>query len=83
MNDVADIIKSLLGMQLDLRHLAKEEVENLAMLAFEFNISMYDAVYFALAQSLGISFLTGDSKLYRKLGSKSAILLSDYDYSTL
>jgi predicted nucleic acid-binding protein len=83
MNDVSDSIKSLLHMQLDFRHLTIEEVESLTMLAFKFNISMYDAVYLAIAQSLGISFLTGDSKLHKKVGSKSAILLPDYDYSRL
>ncbi len=69
-------------MQLDMRILTKE-IEKIVMLAFEFNISIYDAVYFALSRSLGINFLTGDVKLYRKLGSKQTILLSDYDYSKL
>jgi len=82
-SDVSDSVKSLIDMQIDTRLLTKEEIEKIAMLAFEYNISIYDAVYFALSRSLGINFLTGDVKLYRKLGSKQTILLSDYDYSKL
>ena len=82
-SDVSDSIKSLLDMQLDTRLILKEDIEKIVMIAFEFNISIYDAVYFALSRSLSVNFLTGDVKLYRKLGSKQAILLSDYDYSVL
>jgi predicted nucleic acid-binding protein len=82
-NDTSDSMKSLLDMQLDMRLLTKEEVEKTIMLAFEFNISVYDAVYFALSRYVSAHFLTGDAKLHRKLGSKQTVLLSDYDYSRL
>ncbi len=82
-NDTSDSIRSLIDMQLDTRVLTKEEIQKIVMIAFEFNISIYDAVYFALSRSLGLNFLTGDAKLYRKLGSKQSILLSNYDYSKL
>ena len=32
---------------------------------------------------MGMNFLTGDEKLYKKLGSKDTILLSEHDYSKL
>ena len=82
-SDTSDSVKSLIDMQLDSQLLTKEEIEKIVMIAFEFNISIYDAVYFALSRSLGVNFLTGDEKLYRKLGSKDTILLSEYDYSKL
>jgi len=82
-DDVSEYTMSLIDMQLDTRPLTKEEIEKTVMLAFQFNITMYDAVYFALSQSMGISFLTGDLKLYRKLGSDNVVLLSDYDYSKI
>jgi len=82
-DDVSEYTMSLIDMQLDTRPLTKEEIEKTVMLAFQFNITMYDAIYFALSQSMGINFLTGDLKLYRKLGSDNVVLLSDYDYSKI
>jgi len=82
-SDTSDSVISLIDMQLHTQILTKEEIEKIVILAFEFNISIYDAVYFALSQSLGVNFLTGDVKLYKKLGSKQTILLSEYDYSRL
>jgi predicted nucleic acid-binding protein len=82
-NDVSDSMTSLINTQLDARLLTKEDMETAVTLAFQFSIPMYDAVYFALSQSAGIKFLTGDLKLYRKLGSNNVVLLSDYSYSVL
>ncbi len=82
-NDVSDSMTLLINTQLDTRLLTKEDIEKTVTLAFQFNITMYDAVYVALSQSLGVNFLTGDQKLYRKLASNNVVLLSDYDYSRL
>jgi len=82
-NDVSDAMASLINTQLDTRLLTKEDIEKTVILAFQFGITVYDALYFALSQSLGLNFLTGDLKLYRKLGSDSVVLLSDYDYSKI
>ncbi|MGH9921603.1 MAG: type II toxin-antitoxin system VapC family toxin [Nitrososphaerales archaeon] len=82
-NDVSDSMTSLINTQLDTRLLTKEDIEKTVTLAFQFGITMYDAVYFALSQSIGVNFLTGDLKLYKKLGSDNVVLLSDYDYSKI
>lgn len=79
--DVSEYIVSLIDMQLDSRSLTKEDIGKTVTLAFQLNITMYDAAYFALSQSLGVSFVTADLKLYKKLGSDNVVLLSDYDYS--
>ena len=82
-NDVSDSMTSLINTQLDTRLLTKEDIEKTVTLAFQFGITMSAAVYFALSQSIGVNFLTGDLKLYKKLGSDNVILLSDYDYSKI
>lgn len=38
--------------------------------AFRYKLSIYDALYVALAHSEGCDFYTGDRKLYRKLSHK-------------
>jgi len=82
-NDVTDAMTLLIKMQLDSRLLTKEEIEKTVTLAFQFGITMYDAVYFSLSQSLGVSLLTGDLKLHKKLGSRHVLLLPEYDYSKI
>ena len=44
-------------------------LKDAARLALKHGITVYDAVYVALARSLGCEFVTADRKLARKLGS--------------
>ncbi|PIU20169.1 MAG: VapC toxin family PIN domain ribonuclease [Elusimicrobia bacterium CG08_land_8_20_14_0_20_59_10] len=48
-------------------------IKKAAQLAFTYNITIYDAVYAALAESLGCDFITADKKLHKKLSSLSFV----------
>lgn len=44
-----------------------------------YRIAFYDAVYLALAQELGVSLITADRKLYRRVGELPEVIwLGDY-----
>ncbi len=49
--------------------------------SIELDHAAYDAAFIALANNLGIQFITADAKLYRKLASRSssAVLLRDLE----
>ena len=44
-----------------------------AEIAYRYNITFYDASYIALAQELGLQFITADQKLYNKVENLSFI----------
>lgn len=83
-SDVRRSINSLLDMQLDLLTPMGEILEAAVDLAFNEGITVYDAVYLALAEYLGSKVVTADEKLLEKLseGRKRTILLIK-DYKSL
>lgn len=48
-------------------------------LVHQHTIAFYDALYLALAQELGLSFITADSRLYQRIKSLSTVVwIGDY-----
>ena len=79
--DVMTAIDSLLAMQFDLITLGKSEVEAAVKIAFDENLSMYDATYLALADITGTQIVTADESFYKKLSTerkKLVLLLGNY-----
>ena len=79
--DVMTAINSLLSMQFDLISLGKSEVEASVRIAFDENLSMYDATYLALADITGTQIVTADESFYKKLSTerkKLVLLLRNY-----
>lgn len=66
-NNVKGAVKSLFDLELDLVPPNEEIFSRAAAHAFERGITIYDACYLALAELMGIEFITGDEKLYRKI----------------
>ena len=80
-SDVVNSINSLLDMQLDLQTPMREVMDAAVDLAFEEGITIYDAVYLALAELLGFKVITADENLLEKLGEgrkKIILLIKDY-----
>lgn len=80
-SDVMRSIDSILDMQLDLLTPMREVLDAAVDLAFDEGVTIYDAVYLALAEYLGSKVVTADEKLLEKLseGRKRMILLiKDY-----
>lgn len=66
-SNVKGAVKSLFDLELDLVPPNEEIFSRAAAHAFELGITIYDACYLALAELMGIEFVTGDEKLYRKI----------------
>jgi len=48
-------------------------------LVHQYGCALYDAIYLALAQRLGIAFITADGKLYQRIGHLPEVVwLGDY-----
>jgi len=65
--DVKGAVKDLFDLELDLVPPNEEIFSKAAVRAFELGVSIYDACYLALAELMGLEFVTGDEKLYRKI----------------
>jgi len=79
--DVMTAIDSLLAMQFNLITLGKNEAEAAVKIAFDENLSMYDATYLALADITGTQIVTADESFYKKLSTerkKLVLLLGNY-----
>ena len=66
-DDVRGAVRDLFDLELDLVPPNEEIFSRAATRAFELGISIYDACYLALAELMGLEFITGDERLYRKV----------------
>ena len=66
-NDVSDALTSICDMDLDIVTPIPEIVNSAITLAFEYNITVYDAFYIALTKDLELSFITADRRLCERV----------------
>jgi predicted nucleic acid-binding protein len=65
--DVAEVIDNLSELNLEIVVITPGLIKNAIKLAYKYNITVYDAVFVALAQDLGFEFITADKKLFEKI----------------
>jgi len=63
-NDVSNALTSIFDMELDIVTPIPEIINSAVILAFEYNITVYDAFYIALAKETELTFITADRRLY-------------------
>lgn len=66
-SDVISVIQSVLRMKLEIKPLLLSTLSSAIFLGYQYNITVYDAIYLSLAQEIGYSFITADEKLYEKI----------------
>ncbi|MGB2726861.1 MAG: type II toxin-antitoxin system VapC family toxin [Halobacteriota archaeon] len=66
-NDVSDAITSIFDMDVDIVTPIPEIVNSAVTLAFEYNITVYDAFYIALAKDLELTLITADRRLCERV----------------
>ena len=77
-SDVTSAVESLMDIGINIIVPTREIMSSAIELAFEFNITLYDAYFLALAKTLRFTFVTADQKLYRKIEElKFVKLLND------
>lgn len=79
-DDVKAAVGSLVKMGLDIIVPTMDVFELAISIAFRYNITLYDAYFVALAQSLRFTFITADEALHRKVKNLSFVsLLKDME----
>lgn len=66
-NDVSDALTSILDMDLEIVTPIPEIINLAVALAFDYNITVYDAFYIALAKDLELTFITADRRLCERV----------------
>lgn len=62
--DVSDAVKSIIGLRVQILVPTTHLLTNAVNLGFTYGITVYDAIYVALADELNYNFLTADKKLF-------------------
>ncbi len=73
--DVKDSINALIDLSLSIKPPTKEVAEKTISIARKYDISIYDASYMALAESLNVKLVTADEKLLEKVKKHPLLLL--------
>ena len=73
--DVKNSINSLISMGINIIVPTKMVIESAINLAYQHEITIYDAYFAALAKELKFTFVTADKKLYSKIKNLSFVKL--------
>jgi len=65
--EVQQALQSLFDMQIGIEHIDPEVIKRAINIAYSYNITVYDAVFVALAKRLECDFITVDGELAQKL----------------
>jgi predicted nucleic acid-binding protein len=67
--EVQQALQSLFDMKIRIEHIEPEATARAVEMAYSYNITVYDAVFAALAEQLEAHFITVDEELLQKLHS--------------
>jgi len=65
--DVKNSVDSIIDIGIDIIVPTKRVIESAISIAFEFDITLYDAYFIALAKELEFEFVTADEDFYKKI----------------
>lgn len=72
--DIVEAVRAILAFRM-LEKTKREDWEKTLELAMSREVSIYDAIYAALAIRLGATLITSDSEMKKKLGDQVSIIL--------
>ena len=76
-DQVKEAVQSLFDMNLDIIFPSLLIIDQAVELARTYNITVYDAIFVALAQALSVTFITADERLAQRLAALSFIHFLD------
>jgi Predicted nucleic acid-binding protein, contains PIN domain len=77
-NDVSDALTSIFDMDVNIVTPIRGIINVAVTLAFEYDITVYDAFYVALAKDLELAFITADKRLCKRVrGLDFVIFIGD------
>ena len=65
--DDKDALTSIFDMEIDIITPIPEIIYSAIRIAFEYDITVYDAIYVALTEETGLDFITADRRLYERV----------------
>ena len=71
---VAGALEALDDMQLIVDEMSPLVAESASRISYEEDITFYDAVYLAMAETSGTKVLTADERLFRKVRKRKGLL---------
>ena len=78
-DDVKNSVNSIIDIGIDIIVPTKTVLESAISIAFEYNTTLYDAYFIALAKELGFIFVTSDDNFHKKIKElEFARLLKDF-----
>jgi predicted nucleic acid-binding protein len=78
--DVVAAVQALANLGIEVHSIDTDLLRKSVAIAFAYRLTLYDAVYVALAEVLGFPFLTADEGLLKKMKGHSIVLpLRDLD----
>jgi len=82
LQDVKDVLDNFNKLQFKIIEVTIDLVQKASEFSYDYNISIYDALYITLADKIGYEFITADEKLYKKVNNfKNIKLLKHFDIS--
>lgn len=78
--EIEEAVNSLIDLGINIIVPTKNVMKSAIDIAFDANITLYDAFFVALAKELGFSLVTADKSLFEKIKKfKFVVLLEDYE----
>lgn len=72
--DVATAVQAVEDLRLDVHPIGIDLLRKTVAIAFAYHLTIYDAVYVALAEAVGFPLLTADEALLKKMKGHSIVL---------
>jgi len=66
-SEINEIIDNIYALELNIIIPTIELIKSAVKLSYDYEITIYDAIYLALAKDLEFEFITADKKLYNKI----------------
>jgi predicted nucleic acid-binding protein len=77
-DDVAEAVNTVMDMGFDVKGIEHETVERAVEIAFQYNVSVYDAYFLALSRKEKKPFVTADHGFYEKAKKLKNIIKLSY-----
>ena len=79
--DVKKAIKALVDLGITISIFEDKMIQKTIDIAYKYNITVYDAAYYALALTYRCKLITANPKCFQKIKSKDIILLKNFNKS--
>lgn len=73
--DVTDVVGNFTDLVMDIVVPSLHLIDSASSLSYKYNVTVYDAVYLALAKTIGAELVTADKKFYERVKEERGVKL--------